>query len=82
MTEVDRAREKGETDGFMKVLVDAETLSIAAMRVGTSDRSPVAVHRCHATPSQCSIVSLDWPFDNLGFLIEKFRQILFYVVRS
>ena len=29
-----------------------------------------------------SIVSLDWPFDNLGFLNEKFGQILFYVVRS
>jgi hypothetical protein len=29
-----------------------------------------------------SIVSLDWPFDNLGFLSEKFRQMLFYVVRS
>jgi hypothetical protein len=25
MTEVGRAREKGETDGFMKILVDAET---------------------------------------------------------
>src|SRR5947208_10400755 len=25
MTQVGRAREKGETDGFMKVLVDAET---------------------------------------------------------
>jgi hypothetical protein len=24
MTEVDRARGKGETDGFMKILVDAE----------------------------------------------------------
>src|SRR4030095_13939933 len=36
----------------------------------------------HATPCQCSIVSLDWPFDNLGFLSEKFRQMLFYVVRS
>jgi hypothetical protein len=33
-----------------------------------------------ASPS--SIVSLDWPFDNLGFLSEKFRQMLFYVVRS
>jgi pyruvate/2-oxoglutarate dehydrogenase complex dihydrolipoamide dehydrogenase (E3) component len=50
MTEVGRAWEKGETDGFTKVLVDAETLSIAAMCVGTPDRSPVAVHRCHATP--------------------------------
>src|SRR5438046_1731196 len=29
-----------------------------------------------------SIVSLDWPFDNLGFLSEKFRQTLFYIVRS
>jgi pyruvate/2-oxoglutarate dehydrogenase complex dihydrolipoamide dehydrogenase (E3) component len=28
MTEVGRAREKGETDGFMKVLVDAETKKI------------------------------------------------------
>jgi hypothetical protein len=29
-----------------------------------------------------SIVSLDWPFDNLGLLSEKFRQMLFYVVRG
>jgi hypothetical protein len=29
-----------------------------------------------------SIVSLDWPFDDLGFLSEKFGQMLFYVVRS
>src|SRR6266850_1581848 len=36
-----------------------------------------------ATPaSPTSIVSLDWPFDNLGFLSEKFRQMLFHVVRS
>jgi hypothetical protein len=27
-------------------------------------------------------VSLDWPLDNLGFLGKKFRQMLFYVVRS
>jgi hypothetical protein len=27
-------------------------------------------------------VSLDWPFDNLGFLSEKFRQMLLYVVRG
>src|SRR6266576_3172516 len=33
-----------------------------------------------ASPS--SIVSLDWPFDDLGFLSEKFREMLFYVVRS
>src|SRR5258708_39643180 len=33
-----------------------------------------------ASPS--SIVSLDWPFDNLGFLSEKLRKMLFYVVRS
>src|SRR6266480_3164141 len=33
-----------------------------------------------ASPS--SIVSLDWPFDDLGFLSEKFRQMLFYVVGS
>ena len=32
--------------------------------------------------SPSSIVSLDWPFNNLGFLSEKFRQMLFYVVRS
>src|SRR6266480_7193798 len=36
-----------------------------------------------ATPaSPSSIVSLDWPFDDLGFLSEKFREMLFYVVRS
>jgi pyruvate/2-oxoglutarate dehydrogenase complex dihydrolipoamide dehydrogenase (E3) component len=28
MTQVGRAREKGETDGFMKILVDAETKKI------------------------------------------------------
>jgi pyruvate/2-oxoglutarate dehydrogenase complex dihydrolipoamide dehydrogenase (E3) component len=28
MTEVGCAREKGETDGFMKILVDAETKKI------------------------------------------------------
>src|SRR6188472_2002477 len=33
-------------------------------------------------PPQCSIMSLDWPFDNLRFLSEKFRQMLFYVLRS
>jgi len=33
-----------------------------------------------ASPS--SIVSLDWLFDDLGFLSEKFGQMLFYVVRS
>src|ERR1043166_9159291 len=27
-------------------------------------------------------MSLDWPFDDLGFLNEKFRQMLFYVLRS
>jgi len=27
-------------------------------------------------------MSLDWPFDNLGFLSEKFRQTLLYVLRS
>src|SRR5207237_5646777 len=49
--------------------------------------SPLAL-RAETQPSsnrlvcQCSIVSLDWPFDNLGFLNEKFRQMLFYVVRS
>src|SRR5215472_11116462 len=32
--------------------------------------------------SRSSIVSLDWPFDNIGFLSEKFRQMLLYVVRS
>jgi hippurate hydrolase len=31
---------------------------------------------------QRSIVSFDRPFDNLGFLSEKFRQMLLYVVRS
>jgi hypothetical protein len=40
MTEIGRVREKSETDGFTKVLVDAKTLSIAAMRVGTPDRRP------------------------------------------
>jgi len=29
-----------------------------------------------------SIVSLDWPFDNLGFLSEKLRQMLLYVLRG
>src|SRR6266487_1318841 len=32
--------------------------------------------------SPASIVSLNWPFDNLGFLSEKLRQMLLYVVRS
>jgi hypothetical protein len=31
---------------------------------------------------QHSIVSFDRPLDNLGFLSEKFRQILLYVVRG
>jgi hypothetical protein len=29
-----------------------------------------------------SIVRFDRPFDNLGFLSEKFRQTLFYILRS
>jgi hypothetical protein len=50
----------------------------AALR--PSDATPLPLPDDPASPS--SIVSLDWPFDNLGFLSEKFRQMLFYVVRS
>jgi hypothetical protein len=38
--------------------------------------------RNYGVRDQHSIVSFDRPFDNLGFLSEKFRQILLYVVRS
>src|SRR6476661_945464 len=39
--------------------------------------------RLDATPlSPSSIVSLDWPFDNLRLLSEKFREMLFYVIRG
>src|SRR6476646_11302763 len=39
----------------------------------------VAVESVNIAPS---IVSLDWPFDNLGLLSEKFREMLLYVVGS
>ena len=43
---------------------------------------PECLDRNYGVRDQRSIVSFDQPFDNLGFLSEKFRQILLYVVRS
>ena len=37
---------------------------------------------CFLETVKRSIVSFDRPFDNLGFLSEKFRKMLLYVVRS
>src|SRR5881394_2827016 len=49
-------------------------------RAGANESMLSELRRDAAFPA--SIVSLDWPFDNLGFLSEKFRQTLFYIVRS
>ena len=71
------------------ICADNETLSIA-MRGNNPDGLPGAIPGLRPTqiPTafletvKCSIVSFDRPFDYLGFLSEKFRQMLFYVVRS
>jgi len=50
-----------------------ETLSVVAMRPNSTGLAQICGR---------SIVSFDRPFDNLGFLGDKLRQMLLYVVRS
>ena len=60
------------------------------MCVGNEDRSPVRIiaeRQSELQPalprwSARSIVRFDRAFDNLGFLSNKFRQTLFYIVRG
>src|SRR4029453_15803532 len=72
--------QRGEAGSFLLILLRKLIRDVGAKRFVAA--MPVAVYRCHATPCQCSIVSLDWAFDNLGYLSEKFTQMLFYVVSS
>src|SRR6266545_204882 len=53
--------------------VHNETLSVVAMRPNSTGLAQICGR---------SIVSFDRPFDNLGFLGDKLRQMLLYVVRS
>jgi len=60
------------------VLIRALLIHIVCPSESTAETQP-------KTPTavlERSIVSFDRPFDNLGFLSEKFRQMFLYVVRS
>ena len=60
-----------------------ETLSVAPMGVSNKVCScPRALRTGWFTDCGRSIVRFDRPFDNLGFLSDKFRQMLFYIVGS
>jgi hypothetical protein len=58
------------------------SLILCLVRLEPIAETQLPTPACFLETVKHSIVSFDRPFDNLGFLSEKFRKMLLYVVRS
>jgi hypothetical protein len=62
--------------------LETTLLGASSTRYISAGHASLLVNFFLLTFVRASIVSLDWPFDNLGFLSEKLGQMILHVIRS